>query len=62
MAKQAKAVAAAFWLQCPHCESDVVAPDGSYLWKVDEQLPPEYDCDCCGKTFSVPANMGRARV
>lgn len=45
-----------FTVQCPHCMEETTAPNGSYMWIVDEHYRGQkFECAECGKPFLLPA-------
>lgn len=61
--KLGKAATAAFYLRCPHCDEENVAPDGSLMHTPEESpigqsvkcVGDGFDGEGCGKRFRIPA-------
>lgn len=43
-----------FKVSCPHCNEPIPEPKtGSFMWNINEALPPSVACASCGKEAAL---------
>lgn len=50
---------AAFFVQCPKCDTDIAAPNGSLMWAIQDQAPKQIVCTGCQTVLTLPAKYAR---
>lgn len=55
--KTAKAYAAAYFVDCPHCGEGHASSDGSLLWEPQAVASLVVTCFSCGERFKLPRKV-----